>query len=177
MRHVLFSLVVLSACSPGPAGPPGPVGPAGAAADASTIAALAMRVSELEMRGAVKVPHLILTATGQDLGPFVDWEHAWSPEIGAYYRITSRALLVYADDSCGGAPSAVVGGPDRYIAASNDRIVEATGNAGAMEALSYFDLAECHRYPQPAPQMARAVNDTGAPALITKRDALSVDLR
>ena len=74
MRY-LIAVVMLAGCQAGPVGPAGERGPAGepgAAADVAPllaeIAALRAEVDALRARPVVKVPHLIMKETGEDLG-------------------------------------------------------------------------------------------------------------
>ena len=74
MRYVI-AVVMLAGCAAGPQGPQGergPQGDPGASADVSalqaTIAGLRAELDAVKARPQVKVPHLIVKETGEDLG-------------------------------------------------------------------------------------------------------------
>jgi hypothetical protein len=178
MRSIVF-VAVLSGCSSvaGPAGPAGPKGDPGEGADPSMTMALLQRIADLEAKA--KQPHLIAVDSGDDLGPFVDWAHAWSEPVGVYYRTTPRALVAFADENCEGEPMAGVGDgvADRYVAGSNDQIMELVGAPRDVLIKAARDVGECLRYPQPYMAKMATARDTGAVAVIRDRFGLRVELR
>lgn len=105
---VLLSVVFLSvaACQgprgePGPAGPPGPVGLTGATGPKSEgvdVPALMARVDMLEKKlAAAKVPHLVVIASGEDLGPALGADCAFSAKFGGEVCFTSRSVAIEFD--------------------------------------------------------------------------------
>jgi hypothetical protein len=54
--------------------------------------------------GVEKIPHLIVTATGEDLGPFVEWDLAWNGSLPEPYRVDNVVTFVYESNDCSGVP-------------------------------------------------------------------------
>lgn len=111
---VLLSVVVLSsACQgpkgePGPAGPPGPTGLTGATGPKSEgvdVPALMARVDMLEKKlAATKVPHLIVKATGEDLGPSLGGFCFYSAKLDGEICLPRTVSVYFSGDKCTGKP-------------------------------------------------------------------------
>lgn len=127
-------------------------------------------------------PHLLAfagTPEEIDLGPFVDWDHAWSEDLGAYYRATAetRSLVVFAAPDCIGASAAVaVDGKssDRYAIGSTGTILEIE-TPTRFAAMSASTDGQCVKWVETLP--ANSFTDTGISAGMFSRGSLSVDLR
>lgn len=107
MRGVAFSAVVLlGACggggSPGQPGPAGPMGLQGIPGPAGP---------------AAKVPHLVVAATGEDLGFAMGLSAAYSPAHSLVIEYVYAPTFYYEDDRCAGAPHLPgTGGQNRSVA-------------------------------------------------------------
>lgn len=178
MRSVVAVMVLsLAACSPAA----GPAGPAGASVDVSAlvaeIARLEARIVDVEARKAVKVPHLVVAETGDDLGPFAGFDRAWSEQLGAYYRLAATVQPTYSQPKCAGEARTQAVPGFSFALNMFGEIQELHSDATMMQPVSFKNhLGDCvDSNGVPAPMVTFA--STGIAARAYAVSALRVDMR
>jgi len=151
MRYVLLCLACAGCGAARADGPPDLLA---APADVSArIAALEARVAELERRPlAPKVPHLIVAATGEDLGVSLGGDCAYSEKHGGAVCYATTAGLYYEGENCTGrafvAPHMVKSISDRIVGIS--ALYKPTGEPAAIiayKSLGQFASRSCDAVP------------------------------
>jgi hypothetical protein len=131
-------------------------------------------IAEMKAGGVGKVPHLVVKATGEDLGPFIGWGSAYSAELGAYYRITGRALVVYTGAGCTGDELAYAGGgipKGTHLVTSLGTIGTTSEEPAGVAFKSFFEEGTCYDYRNPETMDAFKFINTGIAArTYTSRD-------
>lgn len=174
MRKLLCCLALVVGCSPGPEGSPGPQGEKGDPGP----------MGEVGRDGVTpKIPHLLVAATGEDLGVYVDRSMAWSEKLKAVvdYRRTSETVL-FAEADCKGAMAtqgALLHGV-YFVAPARGTLVTAVGLPAKFQSASRIDAITpeaCTRFDRPVEQFARALMDSGMPARTYRSEELAIELR
>lgn len=131
-------------------------------------------------------PHLVgYAGTPQevDLGPFVDWDHAWSEPLGAYYRMMA-VPLIYEADACAGQPMARGRMSAGFVSSATGSVLRIPRDAKgrAMPARSVKTSTGCRANDPGADGSTRVedatpIEDTGTAAVMALAADLSVELR
>ena len=128
----------------------------------------------------LKIPHLIGyagTPHEVDLGPFVDWDHAYSEELGAYYRI-GGAAIVYEMPGCASDPRASTESTPGLVGSTSGTVLRVPRGAVAsrVQQRSFRrSTGECVNSEETRDVMP--FNDTGAPAPYVPANERTVELR
>lgn len=178
MRKLLMPVVLATiGCQAieGPAGPPGPQGPQGKQGPAGPAGKDAVQV---------QVPHLIVAATGEDLGVYVTRNIAYSAALKAtvsYDRADGTVLFAEADCKGDAATQGMVTMQNAYF------VIPLRGTLGTMpvQQLSKFRpksyvtsiQSTCINMESPNDVMAVPLTDSKVPARTYYATELTIELR
>lgn len=171
MRY-LFPLALLCAsCNPqsGPAGPPGPQGDPGPPG---------MQGPAGKDGASAKQLHLVVEATGEDLGLFVATNSAvaYNVKIGAVAYYSAQAQFLYPSADCKGAPMLAASALQRpYAVVGPATMLVVTDKPQKMRRLSSLAAGNCIN--AEIEQDAVPFSDTGVPGKIYAPGDLIVELR
>jgi hypothetical protein len=150
-----------------------------------TNTAQTVEISALLQRSAPerqKIPHLIAlagSAEEQDLGPFVDWEHAYSAQLDGYYYIGYADKYLYESNDCTGKPwggNGYRGQPT--IGADGTIVIPGAPDPSKKQILSARSYGvACAFYPFNSPGVVWTFTDTGIAARPWGLNELSAALR
>jgi hypothetical protein len=155
---------------------------------------LRLRLEEAERESAVlqkqidlikkqqRTVHLVLKATGEDLGPWIDSTHAWNDQLGTSYLITGTSIQ-YVGAGCTGATYGfhAIGSNNDYAAGFVThtiwRIDDTTPSDVTIQSYRPADESLPCITSAPRTLALSTAEDTGVPALPHKGDALIAELR
>jgi hypothetical protein len=136
----------------------------------ATIAAQQAQLQEQQqqidlIRKARATMRLIVRATGEDLGPFIDFDHAWS-EQGEFAYLVNGARIVYEGLNCTGQSYGYPGANNDYVAARGTATVWRvywTDKTDVTYVSTHADDGTCINYPTPGSSPLSVAEDTGIP--------------
>lgn len=96
------------------------------------------RVNKLEQGAAVKVPHLIVDKTGEDLGQIIGGgDLVWSPKLGGELMPTALMNVMWDQPSCTGAPFLQAQHSKQLVNTATGHIFKGKGPAQPINIASY----------------------------------------
>jgi len=135
------------------------------------------RIAALEAKapGAVKLPHLVVDKTGEDLGQLLASDLVWSPQLKAEIAVTSLTPLYFDQPNCAGNAAARGVRQRSRINTSTGNLYRVSGALMAFQSQSFLDnLGNCTNR-MDAVQAAPVV-DTNIKNIIFAVELLRIDV-
>lgn len=140
---------------------------------------LADRIAALEMNGpaAVKLPHLVVDKTGEDLGQLLaGTDVVWSTKLKGEFMPVARLAVFFDQANCVGTKYMGRAHQGAFSNTTLGTVFRVRGPAAMIQYESYWDSnGMC--VTQSSPTTAVPIADTGTPNIFFTPDQLRVELR